>query len=94
MLRVMGDLGKLSAFAELFRSRASLQAEILVQRHQLNVLRRKSPKRMTFASIDRMVLAGLCTLAPDMTYSSSRQSPFGSCMVFLSCGMPAASFYG
>jgi hypothetical protein len=34
-----------------FRSRASLQAEILVLRHQLNVLRRKSPKRPTFGGI-------------------------------------------
>jgi len=29
---------------ELVRSRAALQAEILILRHQLNVLRRKSPK--------------------------------------------------
>jgi hypothetical protein len=28
----------------LFRSRASLQVEILTLRHQLNVLRRKSPQ--------------------------------------------------
>jgi hypothetical protein len=33
-----------------FRSQASLEAEILVLRHQLNVLRRKSPKRPTFGS--------------------------------------------
>jgi hypothetical protein len=31
------------AVAGLFRSRAALQAEILVLRHQLNILRRKSP---------------------------------------------------
>src|SRR6478672_8557210 len=31
----------------LFRLRASLQAEILTLRHQLNVLRRKSPQRLT-----------------------------------------------
>jgi hypothetical protein len=31
---------------------ASLEAEILVLRHQLNVLRRKSPKRPTFGSIE------------------------------------------
>jgi hypothetical protein len=48
----------------LFRSRASLHAEILTLRHQLNVLRRKSPQRLTFTSIDRLVFAGLYRLAP------------------------------
>ena len=48
----------------LFRSRASLEVEILALRHQLNILRRKSPKRQTFGSIDRMVFAGLYGLAP------------------------------
>src|ERR1700732_2342603 len=48
----------------LFRSRASLQVEILTLRHQLNVLRRKSPQRLTFTSIDRLVFAGLYRLAP------------------------------
>lgn len=48
----------------LFRSRASLQAEILLLRHQLNVLRRKSPKRMAFTGIDRLIFAGLYRLAP------------------------------
>ena len=45
------------ALIGLFRSRASLQAEILTLRHQLNVLRRKSPQRLTFTSIDRLVFA-------------------------------------
>jgi hypothetical protein len=53
-----------SALIGLFRSRASLQAEILTLRHQLNVLRRKSPQRLTFGSIDRLVFAGLYRLAP------------------------------
>ena len=48
----------------LFRSRTSLQVEILTLRHQLNVLRRKSPQRLTFTSIDRLVFAGLYRLAP------------------------------
>ena len=52
------------AFIALFRSRASLQAEILTLRHQLNVLRRKSPQRLTFSGIDRLVFAGLYRLAP------------------------------
>src|ERR1700733_7583801 len=54
------------ALIGLFRSRASLQAEILTLRHQLNVLRRKSPRRLTFNSIDRLVFAGLYRLAPGM----------------------------
>jgi hypothetical protein len=52
------------ALIRLLRSRAELQAEILVLRHQLNVLRRKAPKRVAFSSIDRLVLAGLYRLAP------------------------------
>jgi hypothetical protein len=54
----------LVALIGLFRSRASLQVEILTLRHQLNVLRRKSPQRLTFTSIDRLVFAGLYRLAP------------------------------
>ena len=52
------------ALTRLFRSRARLEAEILVLRHQLNVLRRKAPKRVAFSSIDRLVIAGLYRLAP------------------------------
>src|ERR1700726_3637316 len=51
------------ALIGLFRSRASLQVVILMLRHQLNVLRRKSPQRRTFSSIDRLVFAGLYRLA-------------------------------
>ena len=52
------------ALIGLFRSQVSLQAEILTLRHQLNVLRRKSPQRLTFSSIDRLVFAGLYGLTP------------------------------
>jgi hypothetical protein len=52
------------ALIGLFRSQVSLQAEILTLRHQLNVLRRKSPQRLGFSSIDRLVFAGLYGLAP------------------------------
>ena len=52
------------ALVGLFRSRASLEAEILFLRHQLNVLRRKCPKRVLFSNIDRAVFAGLYRLAP------------------------------
>ena len=49
------------AVVGLFRSRVALQAEILVLRHQLNVLRRKSPRRVALGNIDRAVLIGLKT---------------------------------
>src|SRR6266851_2307890 len=52
------------ALVGLFRSRASLEAEILTLRHQLNVLRRKSPKRLALRNLDRLVFAGLCWLVP------------------------------
>src|SRR3982075_31413 len=52
------------ALVGLFRSRASLAAEILVLRHQINVLRRNSPKRQTFSTADRLIFAGVYRLAP------------------------------
>src|SRR5947207_1478344 len=62
----MSDLCRLiwCALIGLFRSRVALETEILVLRHQLNVLRRKSPKRVVFSSVDRLVFAGLYRLAP------------------------------
>jgi len=53
-----------TALVGLFRSRASLAAEILVLRHQINVMRRSSPKRQTFSATDRLIFAGLYRLAP------------------------------
>ena len=53
-----------SALVLLFRSWASLAAEILVLRHQINILRRYSPKRQTFSAMDRLIFAGLYRLAP------------------------------
>ena len=54
----MSDLFRLiwCALIGIFRPRAALQAEILVLRHQLNVLRRKSPKRLAFGNVDRTAL--------------------------------------
>src|SRR3989442_9000571 len=62
----MSDLCRLiwCALIGLFRSRAALEAEILVLRHQLNLLRRKSPKRLAFSNVDRLVFAGLYRVAP------------------------------
>ena len=52
------------ALIGLFRPRAALEAENLILRHQLNVLRRKSPKRLAFGNVDRVVFAGLYRVAP------------------------------
>jgi len=62
----MSDLCRLiwCALIGLFRSRAALEAEFLVLRHQLNMLRRKSPKRLAFGNIDRLVFTALYRAAP------------------------------
>jgi hypothetical protein len=64
----MGDLCRLiwCPLIGLFRPRAALEAEILILRHQLNVLRRRSSKRVTLSSVDRPLLVGLYRLAPEV----------------------------
>ena len=54
MLPPMADVFKLICWTVigLFRSRASLEAEILTLRQQLNVLQRKSPKRLAFSNVE------------------------------------------
>ena len=51
---------------DLLRSRVALEAEILILRQQINVLRRTRPKRPPFISIDRLILGGVCRLFPKM----------------------------
>src|SRR6478752_272883 len=53
-----------TALTSLLRSRGRLEAEILVLRQQINVLRRNSPKRSVFRPIDRLVFVALYRLAP------------------------------
>jgi hypothetical protein len=82
--RVMSELCSLilCALVRLFRSRAALQAEILVLRHQPNALRRKSPNRVTFCNIDRLVFAELYRLAPGVLAAASQAGdgdPLASC---------------
>jgi hypothetical protein len=51
---------------DLFRPRAALQAEILVLRQQIVVLRRGKPGRLPFLTIDKMVLGlGLPAVSED-----------------------------
>ena len=67
MLFVMLDLCRLiwRMFTDLFRSRATLEAEILVLRQQMDA-RRTGPRRPPFISIDRVILGGVCRLFPKM----------------------------
>src|SRR6476659_7566757 len=51
---------------DLLRSQVALEAEILVLRQQLNVLRRANPKRLRFVLIDRLIFGGVCRLFPKM----------------------------
>ena len=64
----MSDLCKLifGAVIDLLRSRAMLEAEMLVLRQQISVLRRANPERLPFGSIDRLILGGVCRLFPKM----------------------------
>ena len=41
-------------------------SEILIFRHQLNIQRRQSPKRLNFSTLDRLIFAGLYRLAPSV----------------------------
>ena len=48
----------------LFRSRASIEAENLALRHQLNVLRRSARKRPILGNFDRLIFVCLYRIAP------------------------------
>src|SRR5580704_6224178 len=54
-----------SVLVLLFRSRVSLEAEILILRHQLNIQRRHLPKRLAFSAMDSLIFVGLYRLAPN-----------------------------
>ena len=49
-----------------FPGRARLEAENLILRQQLVVLRRKSPTRVRLWNIDRLLLVWLCRLYPSL----------------------------
>jgi transposase InsO family protein len=57
----MADLLRLllAVLDSLFKSRAELEAEILVLRQQVNVLRRRMPKRPALTNIDRLLFVWL-----------------------------------
>ena|SRR5215203_236341 len=74
--------------ASPFRTQMQLEAEIIVLRHQLNVLRRQVPKpRLTAA--DRLLFVWLCGLFPTLRGSPSfnqKRSCAGTELAFASTG--------
>jgi hypothetical protein len=65
IIRSMRDLCRLiwCALVGLFRSRAALEAEILLLRHQLNILQRSCPKRASLGRVGRLLLVALYLLS-------------------------------
>jgi hypothetical protein len=49
-----------------FRSKGRLEAEIVILRHQLNVLRRRMPSRVRLTLIDRLIFVWLYRLRPSV----------------------------
>ena len=64
----MTDLLKLilRLLASLFKSRANLEAEVLILRQQINVLRRRMPMRPDLSNTDRFVFVWLYRLFPSV----------------------------
>ncbi len=64
----MLDVLKITAlgFRDLFRSRAALEAEITLLRHQLAILRRKSPNRIRLTNIDRVTVILIYRIWPEL----------------------------
>ncbi len=62
----MSDLCRLIGWTivDLFRSRATLEAEIWTLRQQINALRRTAPTKHAFSAIDRLIFVGLYWLFP------------------------------
>ena len=61
--------------ATRFKSRARIEAEILVLRHQLGILRRQVPKRVVLGGSDRLLFVSIYRLVPDAVRSVSLICP-------------------
>src|ERR1039457_4498503 len=84
----MKDLFKLilGVLASLFKSRAKLEAEILILRQQINVLRRRAPKRPHLNNTDRLLFVWLYHWFPPslarLQLSGRRRSFAGTALGF------------
>ncbi len=64
-----------TTFVCLFRSRTKLQHEILILRHQLNVLRRVAPRRVSLTNLDRLLCVWSFRAWPAKGFQA-RQGPY------------------
>jgi len=67
MLHFVGLLFGL--IATRFKSRARLEAELLILRHQLGILRRQAPKRLALGGLDRSLFVWIYQLFPSVAHS-------------------------
>ena len=76
----------LGVLASLFKSRAKLEAEILILRQQINVLRRQAPKRPHLNNTDRFLFVWLYHWFPPslarLRLSGRRRSFAGTALGF------------
>jgi hypothetical protein len=64
---MIDSLNLLACFVvSVFRSKGRLEAEIVILRHQLNVLRRRMPSRARLTLIDRLIFIWLYRLRPSV----------------------------
>ena len=56
----------IEALRDYFKSRRRLQAEVLVLRHQINILRRQGPSRVRPTASDRAIFVWLYRLSADI----------------------------
>ena len=64
MVTILSALGSIFAFR--FRSRTSLEFELIAVRHQLSVLRRQRPGRPQLSSADRLLWVWLYRIWPQV----------------------------
>ena len=88
MLRLMRDMLKLILVDghRALQITSLSEAEIVALATQLNVLRRKSTKRLAFSNFDRLIFAGLFRIAPNVLNALSRYIEAGDCYRLASCG--------
>jgi len=55
-----------SVLVSLLKSRGRIEAEVVLLRHQLNVLERAARPRLRFTSMDRLIFVWLYRLCPSL----------------------------